>query len=234
MAATFPRTNVVVITPFYADIQILSSAWGTNTASGGGSVYWSTSNWLQGSPTENMTPSHSDIFPHFVGANNSPNPSHYLSSFDTLDQLWSTLTNSVLFPRMQMVVFGGFSAGAQMLGRHSWASPIPYTATATAIQSSAPHTQESSSSSIILRYIISDASSYLYLSPVRPAASCRLLSDTGSEFACPSFPVPSAEETALCSSYDSWKYGINSFPSSGYAYLAPYVNDAQVHQYICI
>ena len=166
-----------------------------------------------------------------------------------MDTIVTWLLNQTSFPAMEVVSLAGFSAGAQFLNRYAWASHQGGGRTSAA--------GSGRGRDIAVRFILSDASSYLYLSPQRPLSLCRPLSsatdidtdtDTGTDpsFSCKSFAVPEVQkenETAvedsssnnnreMCPAYDSWKHGIADMPASGYNYLARFSasDDAQVRK----
>ena len=101
------------------------------------------------------------------------------------------LLTSGALPSLQVVTLAGFSAGAQFLNRYAWASRTGLQAESTraSFSSRAP--------AAAVRFILSDASSYLYLSPLRPHASCRPLSsastatNTSMYHTCDAFAAPS-------------------------------------------
>lgn len=126
------------------------------------------------------------------------------------------------FPHAKRIALVGFSAGGQVVARHSWATSI-------SLQSS-----DSDSEVETLRYIVSDPSSYLYLTAHRPMPSCIPLNDSGyslntdhsycTAFSSDSDVVPNIDS---CSSYNSWKYGLGGFGDTAtYSYLTPFVGDS--------
>ena len=128
------------------------------------------------------------------------------TSYDALDNLVDAIGNSGNFPGLEVVTIAGYSAGAQMVNRYAWATDIDKNAT-------------SKFDDWKMRYIISDASSYLYLDSSRPVAKCVPKRDKGDDVTCQDFEEPSKETIEDCDNYDEWKYGIASFPDSGYSYL---------------
>lgn len=154
---------------------------------------------------------------HYIfntGANNSPRPTRFTSSFDALDFIVALLQNRSCFGSLEVLTLAGFSAGAQFLNRYSWASLV------------GSRSGNSSTSLPTVRFILSDASSYLYLSPQRPAPSCRPLhSATDVNQTCSVFLHPEVLEEhgdAPCPAFDKWKHGISEIPTSGYSYLSKY------------
>lgn len=144
-----------------------------------------------------------------IGANASPQPARYTSSFYCIDSIVHTLSNRSQFPNIKRIVLTGFSAGAQFLNRYAWASDV----------GNAPSN---------VRIVIGDASSYLYFSPLRPNPSCCPLEDTGPHAKCSSFNGVSVVDATACPGHDAWKYGVKSLPSSGYAYLDKYLSNTTV------
>ena len=54
-----------------------------------------------------------------------------------------------------------------------------------------------------MRYLLSDAATWMYFSPERPAPRCTLLHDSGVSHACVEFGEPDVEE---CTGYNNYKY----------------------------
>lgn len=139
-------------------------------------------------------------------------------SFTLLDSLCRYFMDSLQFPSLTKITFSGFSAGAQMISRYSFSTNVY------------------SSKVVLIQYIMSDASTYIYLSPLRPSNStCTQLFDTSVSHVCTDWIV-SSDEIDACPSYDSYKYGISSFPkTTTYSYLAYLSNidllNLQVSQY---
>lgn len=143
------------------------------------------------------------------GANNSPQPTQYTSSFSCLDALVTAVTNRMIFPNVNLVVVAGFSAGGQTVNRYSWATSINY---------------NSAASNWHMRFIASDPSSYAYLNGSRPASSCYPFRNTGINHTCSQF-VSNTTAMRNCSDYNEWKYGVGSFPTSGYLYFLPFLSN---------
>lgn len=102
-----------------------------------------------------------------------------------------------------------------MLNRYAWASDVG---------SSVPSK---------VRFVLGDASSYLFFDSRRPDSLCRPLHDTGVEAVCSTFGYISDADATACPGYDSWKYGVGVLPSSGYAYLDKYLSDKKVAKHKC-
>ena len=127
------------------------------------------------------------------GSTNINKPSKYISSYDVYDNIIKILLNKDLFPNMTRIVISGFSAGAQFINHYAWASSV-------------------GNKHSMIRFVISDPSSYLYLIPLRPAKNCRLLLDTGNLQSCNNFSITNA-----CSGeWNNWKYGLNNLPTTYY------------------
>ena len=140
------------------------------------------------------------------GGDNSATPHNFTTSFDALDAVVAALRNVSVFPHLRLVTLVGFSAGAQLLGRYAFATregasgaPLPH-----------------------VRFIVSDASSYLYLTPARASEACRPLRDTGPAWGCADFtpPPPSA-----CPAWDTYKYGLAAIGAAS-MYLRPLADPA--------
>ena len=178
------------------------------------------------------------------GANNSPHPSRFSSSFDIIDSLVEHFFNRSAFSSVEVITLAGFSAGAQFLNRYAWASSIGYSHDPTNV-------------SPAINFILGDPSSYLYMSHHRPAASCRPLSSfADSNNLCDSFFVPGSSDNnnnsdvwsdglhvhtdvnsmdendgeTSCSEYDSWKHGIATMPTSGYNYLSKFSSSSHISE----
>jgi hypothetical protein len=110
----------------------------------------------------------------------------------------AALMDSTRFPNLQLVTLVGFSAGAQFVNRFAVFANATRTIPGAARDArAAPH----------LRFVASDASSYLYVGPQRPAAGCTPLRDTGPGWQCPQFP-PYPDPNASCPTFNMWKYGL--------------------------
>jgi hypothetical protein len=177
------------VTPRFGDVQITGAQWQKNTTEPSAvSAYWSTSNWMS-------------------GANNSPDPKQYASSFGCLDAVVRNVVNRDIFPKVSFVVVSGFSAGGQTVQRYSWATAVDSNAAASNWQ---------------MRFITSNPSSYAYLNGSRPDRSCYPLKNTGATHTCSSFVYNTTDFN--CSTYNDWKWGLDNIPDSGYLYLSPLSN----------
>ena len=99
-----------------------------------------------------------------------------LSTFDVFDAMIARLSDRARFPHVREILVAGHSAGGQVVQRYAVAG----------------HPQ----SSVPIRYVVSNPSSYLYFSNDRPRADGTFAPYTGS--ACPNF--------------DRWKYGLENLP----------------------
>ena len=140
-----------------------------------------------------------------TGGSNTAPPRAFSTSFDLLDALLRALPRSVALASV-----AGFSAGAQLSGRYAFATPLGSGGAA------APR----------VRFIVSDAGSYLYLSPQRPAPACSPLRDTGAQHACGAFAAP---PPPACAGYDDYKYGLQALDYLN-PYLAPLASNATALQ----
>jgi hypothetical protein len=63
----------------------------------------------------------------------------------------------------------------------------------------------------LVRFILGDAGTYLYLNDKRPAASCRPSRNTGPSWTCDSYIYPAKEldEDDCYENWDKYYYGIN-------------------------
>ena len=205
-------SSTLVIAPWFGNQQVTPSQWMYTPRSGAhASAFWDSSRWL-------------------IGGNNSPKPARYTTSFDCLDDILASLTPSVgqqqpltltpstpsvgqqqpltltltplvqsttPFPNLQHVSLGGFSAGAQLLSRWSFFS-------SSLMPESAPHQHRMA--------VVSDGSTYLYVTGDRPVQECLPLNNSGPTHSCGRFVRPS---TANCPQYDAYKYGLNGGNLSG-------------------
>lgn len=139
------------------------------------------------------------------GADNSGDVA-FASSFDCLDLIKDTVLNKSVFPSVESVVFTGFSAGGQTLNRYSWS-------TNAGVDDN-------------VRFVISNPGSLLYLNTMRPDEVCLSKNNTGPTWMCSSF-VDRKTNHGDCSTFDKWKYGVSSYPKTGYKYLDRFVGDIE-------
>ena len=105
-----------------------------------------------------------------------------ISSYAALDVLLAMIGNPAVFPNLHEIVVVGHSAGGQLADRYAASTRQP--------AALAP-------SGIVVRYIVANPSSYLYFDQNRLHAATGLFA-----------PLSSAERQS-CSSYDTYKYGLN-------------------------
>ena len=187
--------SALVVAPWFGNEQAFGGDWGSGGDASSASAFWTTSRWMQGG---NISP----------GGGSAP-PTGFTTAFDALDALVRNISESALFPNLELVTIVGFSAGAQLTSRYSFATALG------AAGAGGPR----------VRFVVSDPGSFLYLDAARPAPSCRPLRDTGVGAACGDFAPP--PEAAACPTFDDYKFGLAD-GSLGYqnAYLAPLDGDA--------
>jgi hypothetical protein len=112
------------------------------------------------------------------------------SSFTVLEKLQTLLSDKARFPSLREIVLTGHSAGGQIMSRFSVSNRL---------------TREKGGpkKGLKVRYIISNPSTYIYLSPERAKAGTN-------EFEAP--------ETSDCEDYDDYPYGLN-YPNEFFADL---------------
>lgn len=195
------KNEILVIAPWFSDTSFNGSQWNSQIQSIWGqasvSAYWNTSSWMD-------------------GGDNTPGngvPGDFTSSFDALDTLITGVKQQGLFPNLQLITVTGFSAGGQMINRFSWATEIDSQTSTAARNRRNKMLGLRLEAFVPVRYIVSDASSYLYLSPQRPIASCLPLYNNGygSNVTCNKFTIP-ANVSATCKGYDEWKFGLSLTP----------------------
>ena len=206
-------SSTVTVAPWFGNEQVSKEQW---TGSGTGvSSFWGTSRWL-------------------TGGNNSPSPSRFTTSFDALDAVYLALAGSGQFPNLRAVTFAGYSAGAQLVSRWalftdvalaldargvalrtsqaplaSRAATQAQAAQAQAVQAQAvpaPQAAQASTAAAALRFIVSDASTYVYLDGDRPASSCSpARSSTSTSHFCAHWDTAASAPEAACPGYDAYK-----------------------------
>jgi len=105
-----------------------------------------------------------------------------LTSFDLMDEILRKLARKGVFPRLRRVVVAGHSAGGQFVSRYQMANAVH------------------DALGLTVTYVVSNASSYAYLDPERPAG--------------PGEVRPFADGRN-CTTYDAWPYGLQQ--RTGYA-----------------
>ncbi len=98
-----------------------------------------------------------------------------VSSYAALDRVLEILTDRSRFPRVATVVVTGHSAGGQVTHRYAAGSRV----------------EDDPATTVPIRYVVANPSTYLYLRPERASA------DT--------FAIPN---TVACPDYDDWHYGL--------------------------
>ena len=96
MSGVKRNNDVIVIAPLFASESYPGDKWqilGNSTDIGIG--FQGSSCWFQ-------------------GCDNAGSPSNFASSFDALDQIVMKLLDASLYPKLKLITFAGFSAGAQM------------------------------------------------------------------------------------------------------------------------
>jgi hypothetical protein len=114
-----------------------------------------------------------------VAARDRPPP---ISSFRILDDLLRHFTAPGRLPALQTIVLAGHGAGAQMVQRYAVLTPLDESLRATGLD---------------LNYVVANAESYLYLSPLRP-------SRTGRGY--------TRYERGICPTYEHYRYGLEDMP----------------------
>lgn len=181
-----------------------------------------------------------------------------LSSYGVLDSLYEYFTQPTKYPNLQQISYVGFSAGGQMINRYAWASKIgrplhriaPNTKGTT--ETTPGESADISATNVRVRFIVSDASSYLYFDNLRPAGECRASYDTGVSHTCDTFTryynsneLPlihlrgegfdrtmeeeeeeGVAEVTTCKEFNNWKFGTNIIPGVelGYSYFQPFID----------
>ncbi len=107
----------------------------------------------------------------------SAGPLPRISAYAALDTIMVRLGDRSKFPRLSRIIVAGHSAGAQLLHRFAATSRAQPTLT-----------------SLEVRYVAANASTWLYLGPERAA---------GSGFAVPA-------NASACADYDDWHYGLQN------------------------
>lgn len=120
-----------------------------------------------------------------VAARDRPPP---ISAFRILDDLLRHFTAPGRLPALQTIVITGHGAGAQMVQRYAVLTPLDESLRATGLD---------------LNYIVANAESYLYLSPLRP-------SRTGRGY--------TRYERGICPTYEHYRYGLEDMPALLRAY----------------
>jgi len=107
------------------------------------------------------------------------------TSFDVIDQLIEH--QRATLPKLSEVVIAGHSAGGQFVNRYAAATRLKKT-------------------TVKLRFVIANPSSYLYFDQHRPTAACG--NNTGSCAKTEDFPIDAVALLAGCANFNEWKYGL--------------------------
>lgn len=137
----------------------------------GSVLYWTSSGWKKGNLSQS--------------SNKNPRP-FTVSSFAAVDQIIERLADIQAFPGIARVVVAGHSAGGQFVNRYAaggWSQA----------------TLAGARPDLSFRYIVTNPSSYLYVSPER--------AEDGAEDV---FSVPDAQS---CPGYNDYKYGLQDLNS---------------------
>jgi hypothetical protein len=179
------RTDTVVIVPWFHALSVPGTSWDPQCGSSS-SIFWpvNSTSWLAGGDCDHT----------------AKDGTHYraTSSFAVLDELYHELQNPVLFPSLRSVTYVGFSAGGQMVNRYAWASDVggKFSDHALAGDTDGESTLDADlveslsarrDPALSVRFVVADASSYLYFDQLRPSPSCNDMNDTGPEHTCKSF-----------------------------------------------
>jgi hypothetical protein len=154
-----------------------------------------------------------------------------VAAFTVLDDLYDSLTAAGVYPSLRRISYVGFSAGGQMVNRYAWATergrrvskevPPPPKSRFQFDEDKTPSVVkviETDLDKVPVRFVVSDASSYVYFDNTRPALTCRDNRNTGSKHNCSSFVETTADS---CNQFNVWKYGTVVLPGAqdGVSYL---------------
>lgn len=169
----------LAVTPAYPDQECTAAAWN------GGSEDVQAPIWsAQGNVREWAYGGFSD-----PGVSKNGTQLGNISSYAAFDAVVKWVQQD--YPSVRAIVVTGYSAGAQMIQRWSVLSPEGADGT--------------TSGALPLRIIVGAASSVLYMTADRPAASCRPDTDTGPTHACSSFGLP---EKTCYGTYNDYAIGL--------------------------
>ncbi len=115
-----------------------------------------------------------------------------ISSFEVFDRLLADLTNPAVFPNLEIVVVAGHSGGGQFTNRYGASNQVD-----DLVRQRGVH----------IRYIVSNPSTYVYLTDERVLADSR----TRDEFA-----VPSNDAVADCPAFDTYGSGLDGLEAWPY------------------
>jgi hypothetical protein len=138
--------SIGVVAPYFGNETVMLQDWIASSAAGNFSAVGNRTSLFWNGTTFNAG----------AGTANAKN----VSSFDALDALLAHVIRRK-GRRLKQVVLAGFSAGGQTVQRYAWASSYGSPADA------------SNSSSVTVKFAISDPGTYLYYDTQRPKQSCR-------------------------------------------------------------
>ena len=122
----------------------------------------------------------------WIGGENAKSP-FALSSFEVIDAVIAMLADRRKFPNLERIVIAAHSSGAQILQRYAIVGRADQVLMKAGLQPYADGMDASTakSTSMRLRYVVANPSSYLYFDATRPHPNAR------------------------CAEVDRWRYGIN-------------------------
>lgn len=160
-------TNTIVVVPWFHKVSVSGIEWGNSCSISSSMIWYRNDSWTIGGDSERYPSAvNQSIF-------------HRTSSFYVLDKIFDDLASTASFPSIGRIIYSGFSAGGQMINRYSWASTV----------GNKFELKHPNSNYVHVRFIVSDGSSYLYLSPLRPSTSCCAMKDTGNLHSCSEFTL---------------------------------------------
>ena len=113
-----------------------------------------------------------------------------LSSYGATDAIIQLLLDKRSYPNLKLITVSGYSAGGQYVQRYAYATEWGGSKTVD------------KQGNTTIRFVSSSASTYLYLSKLRPRAVCSPLRDTGLNWTCDSWYTPTSPAV-----YDNWRFG---------------------------
>eukprot|EP01041_Mallomonas_annulata_P008147 gene8147-16752_t len=198
------RDDVLLIVPWFGNEQVTSDDWSSSPTDShslsssimiGNKGTISNSQSIPGSGSSSVYWNSSN----WIGGGDSSHDKHLMTgSYDMIDEIIEYIQNNLLFPSLKRITIIGFSAGAQFLSRYTWASI---------------HGQQPS----IIRFILSDASAYLYLDNKRPSIDCIQPYNTGINIICNKFEIPPHN---YCMDYNSWRFGLQDVSSRLHSHIS--------------
>jgi hypothetical protein len=151
--------------------QLMTEAYAVTVPVGDADLFWATSaGRFWGGESGS-----SDAFPRRAA----------VSSFEVMDRLLADLTDPALFPNLEIIVVAGHSGGGQLSNRHAAASLFEDEAAARR--------------GVRVRWVVSNPSTYVYLTPERAAPNSRTREE---------FDLPAADLIEACPGYDTYGSGL--------------------------